>query len=154
MDPIIKYALIALGVLIVFHQISFRLFWNPAKYKETVTLRAAHKAFKEDTRKLPLELVPYKWKIAWTRLFNLYQLKLHRNAPDSFKELRGVWNIDEDEYQSEVSCSSRVQLNRPLRRPPIDDGRMVVFRQCWFVRIDVLPFRAHTLPTQVSGTAV
>jgi hypothetical protein len=104
MDPLIQYALIGLGVLIFLHQVSFRMFWNPAKYKEAVTLRAAHRAFQEDPDKLPEELLPYKWKTAWSRLGNMYDMKLHRDVPKKFEEARRLWGVDEDVYMQEV-CS-------------------------------------------------
>jgi hypothetical protein len=104
MNPVVQYGLIGLGVLIVLHFISFNLLWNPARYKEQVTLRAAHRAFLEDDEKLPTDLVPYKWHTAWTRLSNLYRMKLHRNAPRKFEEARALWGVDEDQYRDEVCC--------------------------------------------------
>lgn len=96
------YVLIALGGLVLMHQISFRLLWSPAKYKERVTLRAAHNAFIEDPDKLLRELQPYKHTLSWRRLLNLYELVLHRDAPARFAELRKMWGLDEEEYQREV----------------------------------------------------
>ena len=96
------YVLIVLGGLVLMHQISFRLLWSPAKYKERVTLRAAHNAFGEDPESLPQELQPYEHTLSWRRLLNLYELVLHRDAPARFAELRKIWGLDEENYHREV----------------------------------------------------
>jgi hypothetical protein len=46
----------------------------------------------------------WKWHTAWTRLSNLYRMKLHRNAPRKFEEARALWGVDEDQYRDEVCC--------------------------------------------------
>jgi hypothetical protein len=110
MDTLVQYGLIGLGVLILLHFISFRMLWNPTKYKETVTLYAARRAFLEDVDKLPEDLVPYKWHTAWTRLANVYRMKLHRDAPRKFEEARALWGVDEDQYRDEVVISFMIRF--------------------------------------------
>jgi hypothetical protein len=102
----VQYSLIGLAALVLLHLISFRMIWNPNKYKETVTLYAARRAFLEDAEKLPEELVPYKWQTAWSRLANVYKMKLHRDAPRKFEEARALWGVDEDQYRDEVTIKS------------------------------------------------
>lgn len=111
MNDAIKYTLIGILVLLVVHQISFRLLWNPMRYKERVTLRAAHNAFEEESEKLPRDLKPFGYTFRWRRVFNLYQLVLHRDAPEKFKELRELWGVDEEQYQQEVSTFYIVSMN-------------------------------------------
>lgn len=104
MDDFTQNILLALLVLFVVHQISFRLLMDPAKYQERVTLRAVHRAFldKPDKHHQPDALLPYRHNLNWDRLLNVYDLKLHRDAPRKFADLRSVWGIDEAEYTSEV----------------------------------------------------
>jgi hypothetical protein len=98
-----QIALIVVAAALVIHQVSFKLLVSPAKYKEAVTLRTAHRAFKEDDSSVPAkQLVPYKHVFRWRTLLNLYALNLHRDAPARFAELRRMWGIDEDEYRKEV----------------------------------------------------
>lgn len=93
------------ALLLFIYQFSFKLLLSPAKYKEAVTLRAAHDAFKEDVGSDGVkakELVPYKRRWVPGRLMNLYAMKLHRNAPVRFQELRRMWGVDEEEYKRET----------------------------------------------------
>ncbi|KZV92301.1 SAICAR synthase-like protein [Exidia glandulosa HHB12029] len=105
MDDFTRNILIGLLVLIVAHQISFRFLIDPSKYRERVTIRAAHRAFhddKPDRRHPPDALLPYRTNFNWDRALNLYDLKLRRDAPAKFAELRRIWAIDEEEYKREV----------------------------------------------------
>ena len=81
---------------------------SPARHKERTTVVAVHNAFKEDERKLPKDLVPYHHTLGIGRFLNLYDLELHRDAPEKFRELRRLWGMDEEEYMREVR-----------RQPPI-----------------------------------
>ena len=70
-----------------------------------VTLRAAHAAFhsdKPDKRHPPDALLPYRYHVTSSKLMNLYDLELHRDAPARFAELRSIWGIEEAEYTREV----------------------------------------------------
>ena len=75
---------------------------SPAHYKERTTVVAVHNAFKEDEGKLPKDLVPYHHALGIGRFLNLYDLELHRDAPEKFRELRRLWGMDEEEYMREV----------------------------------------------------
>jgi hypothetical protein len=107
MDQTTQYILLGVALLLILHQISFRLLMGPAAYKERVTLQAAHDAFKESAERGNDELMPYQHHFNWRTLLNLYKMRLHRDAPAKFKELRRMWGIDEEEYSREV----RIRLN-------------------------------------------
>ena len=79
---------------------------SPAHYKERTTVVAAHNAFKEGESKLPKGLVPYQHTVGLRRFMNLYDLELHRNAPQKFRELRRIWGVDEEDYMREVCGAS------------------------------------------------
>jgi hypothetical protein len=138
MDPLAQYALIGIAVLIVIHLIGLRMLVSPQQYKEDVTLRAAHRAFLEDADSLPEELVEYTWRTKWTRLLNFYSMKLHRNVPKRFEELRKVWGIDEDEYRREVSQTVIISLRLGCQRRP-GTRKMALFRLSGTLRFDVFP---------------
>ncbi|KAH9839007.1 uncharacterized protein C8Q71DRAFT_747116 [Rhodofomes roseus] len=100
MHPYVNYTLLGLVLLLTafWHR---GLFMLPVKYKEKTTLVAAHNAFKEDEYKLPKGLAPYRHKTNLRRLLSLYDVELHRDAPQKFSELRRIWDVDEEDYVRE-----------------------------------------------------
>jgi hypothetical protein len=120
--PTWQIVLGAFALVIALHQVSFMYLFNPTDYKKNVVIRAIYNAFKDpindDDKSKQLvqykyilrirnaalnNAMPVRYHTVWSRLLNIYDLKLRRNAPQLFKELRQKWNIDEEEYSQQVT---------------------------------------------------
>jgi len=82
-------------------------------YKNKITVTAIQHAFLE----IPLPesrepCLPYGYQMKWSRLLDIYRVRLHRLAIQEFQWVRENWRVDEQQYQYTVDWYHSADFGR------------------------------------------